>query len=59
MFITEVARTLKWTMAVGRYTVPCLQMGEVMLTQFEMGCKVCVTAMLPIVLFMLVKRESL
>ena len=50
---------MKWTMAVGRYTVPCLQMGEVMLTQFEMGCKVCVTAMLPIVLFMLVKRESL
>ena len=59
LFTLEVSGTLKGPLAVSRYPPPCLLMGEVMLTLFELGSHVCVTSGPIVLLVFNTQRESL
>ena len=48
---------LKGPLAVSGYPAPCLLMGEVMLTLFELGSQVCVTSV-PMVLPVLTQERD-
>ena len=53
---TKAAGALKPALAVGRYQAPCLQVGAMILTAFEMGSRVSVFTVLHIVLLVLAQE---